>query len=353
MVALPSKPFHWPGGIPTVIKADPNGDITRDEINEEAKGWLLFVEEKWVPRDNANVPDEDGDYEVRQRRSLVETWAKASQEFRDSYHQRAPTRDAIYGASRYPKNALENSHHSYDTPDLICLAPLGPSNPVNRSKWIKLNILAYRLDGEAGHCMNDMGFNHGSLDPNPTTVHDLSNVQLTDILPRALLEMANFEYIAMTRQGTVLYVRQIKNWFVVTQEDLDAGLITTVDFKYNGQVDIAVRRRAYNMCPVYQYLFIDRKCVEQVDNDGVGGKNWMNTDLDMTLPVIDILEGASKRDEFVFGFDGGRDGWEEDIGRIYAPGYLEMEAAGMEADYDHANLIEPDEAFGVRSSLPL
>ncbi|KAJ5933842.1 hypothetical protein N7454_006171 [Penicillium verhagenii] len=351
MVALPSKPFHWPGGIPTVIKADPNGDITRDEINEEAKGWLLFVEEKWVPRDNAN--DEDGDYEVRQRRSLVETWAKASQEFRDSYHQRAPTRDAIYGASRYPKNALESSHHSYDTPDLICLAPLGPSNPVNRSKWIKLNILAYRLDGEAGHCMNDMGFYHGSLDPNPTTVHDLSNVQLTDILPRVLLEMANFEYITMTRQGTVLYVRQIKKWFVVTQEDLDAGLITTVDFKYNGQVDIAIRRRAYNMCPVYQYLFIDRKCVEQVDNDGVGGENWMNTDLDMTLPVIDILEGASERDEFAFGFDGGRDGWEEDIGRIYAPGYLEMEAAGMEADYDHANLIEPDEAFGVRSNLPL
>jgi hypothetical protein len=47
------------------------------------------------------------------------------------------------------------------------------------------------------------------------------------------------------------------------------------------------------------------------------------------------------RDKFPFGFGGARDGWEKDIG-IYAPGYLEMEA-----DYDHARLVEPDEAFEI------
>jgi hypothetical protein len=125
--------------------------------------------------------------------------------------------------------------------------------------------------------MDDLGFNHGSLDPNPATVHDLSNVQLPDVLPRAVLEMANFGYITMTRQGAVLYVRLLKNWFVVTQEDLHAGLITTVDFKHNDQLDIAVRRRAYNMKPVFQYLFCDSRCVDEVDNDGVGGQSYMNT----------------------------------------------------------------------------
>jgi hypothetical protein len=70
----------------------------------------------------------------------------------------------------------------------------------------------------------------------------------------------------------------------------------------------------------------------------------------MTLNVVDILEGANERDEFQFGFDGASDGWEEDIG-IYARGYLEMEAAGMEADYDHAKLVEPEDVFLIRSNL--
>lgn len=43
MVAPPSRPFHWPGGIPPEIKANPN-DVTIQQANEEAKGWLLFVE---------------------------------------------------------------------------------------------------------------------------------------------------------------------------------------------------------------------------------------------------------------------------------------------------------------------
>lgn len=62
----------------------------------------------------------------------------------------------------------------------------------------------------------------------------------------------------------------------------------------------------------------------------------------MTLPVIDILEGAKLRGEFIQDFDGARDVWMEDIER-YAPGYLQMEAEGNEADYDHSRLINPDE----------
>lgn len=44
MIDHPSPPFHWPGGIPPEIKADPNGNITLEQANEEAKGWLLYVE---------------------------------------------------------------------------------------------------------------------------------------------------------------------------------------------------------------------------------------------------------------------------------------------------------------------
>lgn len=60
----------------------------------------------------------------------------------------------------------------------------------------------------------------------------------------------------------------------------------------------------------------------------------------MTLPVIDIMEGVKERREFLQHFDGARDVWAEGI-EVYAPGYLEMEAAGTEADYDHSRLLDP------------
>ncbi|GFF59040.1 hypothetical protein IFM51744_09773 [Aspergillus udagawae] len=83
---------------------------------------------------------------------------------------------------------------------------------------------------------------------------------------------------------------------------------------------------------------------------GRGGGEEKNSDLDMILPVIDILEGAKARRKFLFGFDGARDDWMEDI-EIYAPGYLEMEAAGNEADYDQARLIEPGDAYDIRTRI--
>lgn len=43
MTSSPSRPFHWPGGIPPEVRPDASGDMTTAEINEEAKGWLLFV----------------------------------------------------------------------------------------------------------------------------------------------------------------------------------------------------------------------------------------------------------------------------------------------------------------------
>jgi hypothetical protein len=66
--------------------------------------------------------------------------------------------------------------------------------------------------------------------------------------------------------------------------------------------------------------------------------------------MIDILEGAKPRREFLFGFDGARDGWTVDI-EIYAPGYLKMEAAGNEAEYDHARLIDPRDVYDIRTRI--
>lgn len=60
--------------------------------------------------------------------------------------------------------------------------------------------------------------------------------------------------------------------------------------------------------------------------------------------MIDILEGARSRREFIPGSDGARDGWTKDI-ELYAPEYLQTEAEGNEADYDHARLSDPKDAY--------
>lgn len=177
--------------------------------------------------------------------------------------------------------------------------------------------------------------------------------------------MADWNCMGMTRRGTVLFLQRLFPWFLVTPEDLETGHVTTVEFKRNGQVSESFRRRVCNMWPVYLEYWVECKPLEEIKEERVGGNSAMNSEyalnlftlpmrlmksLDMNLPVIDILEGIVARGEGLFGFDGARDGWTEDI-ELYAPGYLEMEAAGNGADYDHSLLIDPSKAYGVRKRL--
>ncbi|KAL4930300.1 uncharacterized protein BDV17DRAFT_289908 [Aspergillus undulatus] len=81
---------NWPGGIPSCIQRHPTGNLSIEALKEATKGWLLFVKETWVPCVRAGIADDEhtdnGEYELRQRRKLVEEWASASQEFRDVRH---------------------------------------------------------------------------------------------------------------------------------------------------------------------------------------------------------------------------------------------------------------------------
>jgi hypothetical protein len=135
--------------------------------------------------------------------------------------------------------------------EFVCLAPLSGSHRANRSKWIKLYILSCRLDGEIGHCLEPNGAEHTGIDANPATFPDQSTFQYTDLLPFLYLEMANFRGMVMTSKGTVLFTGGTGNFYLVDQNDLDAGRISAVMFTWNGGLEGAVRKRAYNMHGVY------------------------------------------------------------------------------------------------------
>jgi hypothetical protein len=126
--------------------------------------------------------------------------------------------------------------------------------------------------------MDGIGANHGGIDPNPATFPDPSSVQITDVLPRAYLEMASFNGITMTHRGTVLFMNRLRDWFVATADDLDTGHITIIDFKRNGQIRESFRRRAYNMYPVYLELFSLQRSLTHVINEKVGGPDRYNTE---------------------------------------------------------------------------
>ncbi|RLL94866.1 hypothetical protein CFD26_103984 [Aspergillus turcosus] len=103
--------------------------LSPSELQEETKGWLQF--EEWRP--TSNVEDK-----VRQRRVLVEKWAAASQDFRDSYQLRAPSPSS---ALDYPAPALAQEPQ----PDrrFLCLAPADrQTNPRNYIRLIKFLILS-------------------------------------------------------------------------------------------------------------------------------------------------------------------------------------------------------------------
>lgn len=44
VVAPPSYPPHWPGGVPREIQVHADDDISEEEAVQEASGWFLFVE---------------------------------------------------------------------------------------------------------------------------------------------------------------------------------------------------------------------------------------------------------------------------------------------------------------------
>lgn len=73
----------WPGGIPSFIKS-PTENVTVKswEFNPIVKGWYRFVRENWIQIE-ASSNNEYDDPKFQQRRSLIEKWVLADQEYRD------------------------------------------------------------------------------------------------------------------------------------------------------------------------------------------------------------------------------------------------------------------------------
>ncbi|GAQ03702.1 hypothetical protein ALT_1023 [Aspergillus lentulus] len=344
---------HWPGGIPCSIKPHPEDDLSLDQMKEEVKGWLLFVRENWVRRSEADIAEDDRDYELRQRRKLVEQWASATQEFRNSFHDRAPiglpgteSHSEVLGGLRYPAEALERINDTQQLCDLrgvISLVPVDPTNPINRARWMKFVILLYGYGMEITHCLQTRYMPSEAV-PNPVTVRGNGNLSVQDFLSWLYLETALFSSIYLTRTGTILYLGDTGPFALVDEEGLRTGRLSLTSFMANGDVEDSILIRPFNMHKPYLQYGTLGKGLDDVKGTE-GAFTPQNKPLNMDLPILDILCNAQAADELVGEMAlGDRDQWEEDVER-YAPGFLALEAIGRVAEYD-LSLLTPGGDLG-------
>ncbi|RHZ57673.1 uncharacterized protein CDV56_104573 [Aspergillus thermomutatus] len=301
--------------------------------------------EEWRP--TTNVEDE-----VRQRRVLVEKWAAATQDFRavSSYQLRAPSPSS---ALDYPASALAQEPQ----PDkrFVCLAPVDrQTNPRNYIHLLKFLILLYVHQDEWNdvHPFDLAGAGQAPgchiptlITPNPSTT-GLSahgdSLGLADVLPALFLETADFHAISMTRTGTVVFATWAGySWFVIDQTGLDTGRMALVEYSSSGGIKASTLRRPWNMGQVMSFGQILGRSVSELAQSSIGGHEHYNQPLDMDLPILDILESARQRGEFLFAGYGSRELWSRIIEQS-APGYLDLEARGQELDFDLASLLPID-----------
>ncbi|ETS79023.1 hypothetical protein PFICI_08876 [Pestalotiopsis fici W106-1] len=333
-MADPAK--YWPGGIPAHIRC--HGEPITERLDEECKGWQLFLEESAQAREPGN---NDANFEVNQRRKLVDQWASFTQIERDAYQDRAPNRGK---SSWYPpelRGDWKRELKQYGFCNLLVTQPLSGRN---QALWAKIRIMMYRLDGSGeGPSIGDLNCDNGIYILKPNAAGP-SPVQTRDFYKWAWVDNALFDRMAMTRQGTVIFHRWGPDKFFADQEALNTGLLLLCHFENNGEIAAEVRVSpllTYEAhCKIYG---LGHRLPEIIFDNGLLTDPQANAPLNMEKSILELVNSRMKHIELFEG-DTSEDQIRRDIER-YAPGYLDAEAQGngMAADYDHNNFKSEDE----------
>lgn len=197
-------------------------------------------------KENAKAHDPDNpekDFEVNQRRRLVDQWASMSQEARDSFQSRAPVRSERDRDGWYPEQLRSRDWIRRGFCHLVVEQPLSPRN---RALWTKICILMYHLADE------DKIHNFGTssqvvtMNPNPA---DTGPVKPEDHCRHCFVEPADFSYMAMTSHGTVVFHAGDRATFFADQETLDTGRLLLCDLDSNGAIRVQSR-----VWPLWTYM---------------------------------------------------------------------------------------------------
>ncbi|PYH71040.1 uncharacterized protein BO88DRAFT_486395 [Aspergillus vadensis CBS 113365] len=331
----------WPGGIPACLRVEPSS-VEWSDMVETSKGWLQFVQEEWTESESL-------DEELQQRRRLMERWASASQDFRDSYQNRASLPES---AVQYPMPLLKRVRHA--PKQFFCLAPVDrESHATNYTRLVKLLILLYTSLRRGGKS-HPMSFEPDPYPQIPAVFpdHTRSSPAPEALIPQYCLESADFRYISMTHTGTVLFPRFNDTIFtVIDQESLNTGQLIMLELHVNGQIKDYTRLRPWHAGEIMMYHNVQGwPLAEMIDWSMRARFLPRNNPLDLDQPLVDIIDSAQQKRELdIHGFT--RELLTAQI-EVFAPGYLELERQGLEVQYDLANLMTGDDIRAYNYMIP-
>ncbi|KAI2767721.1 hypothetical protein DTO012A8_7074 [Penicillium roqueforti] len=271
-----------------------------------SRAWRHFVREQWVGGDGAD----------QQKRALIERWATADQQFRDSYQSRAPEdepsffegpelADKTFGANDVQSSCMVYFYTTELTPEkeaLLAKCILGLFPWEDGWDFLADEMIVFvPPEDNKGNVLETFKFHQSVARPNFLDMH-------------------------MALDGTVLF-RDCSPKLIIDDRTLETGLGLWVDFTTNGIYEIARRGQimmeefAYfyreigpgNRVPIDQALnyIEDREIYIDRDEDADPREILEDEPVDMRRPLVEIYKGN-----------------EVDLVDDYAPGFREAEEQG-------------------------
>ncbi|KAJ5657220.1 uncharacterized protein N7484_000869 [Penicillium longicatenatum] len=280
---------RWPGGIPSFVRRYEE-PVDPGNFDAASRAWRHFVRDQWVK----------GDASDQQKRALIERWATADQQFRDSYQSRAPEdepsffEDPELADLDFAGNDVQSFCMVY-----LCTTELTPEKEALLAKYEM--IMFPPLEDNQGDILDTFKFHQSVARPDFLDMH-------------------------MALDGTVLF-RDRYPKLIIDDRTLETGLGLWVDFATNGIYEKACRAQIMmeefghfyrdigpgNQIPIEQALiYIESRSIYQGrDRDTDPREILEDEPVDMRRPLVEIYKGS-----------------EVDLVDDYAPGFREAEKQG-------------------------
>ncbi|KAJ5768985.1 hypothetical protein N7520_003544 [Penicillium odoratum] len=326
----------WPGGIPATVRLHPEGDLNDKDAQKEIQGW------------NFGLPLSDPEEDRAQRRALIEKWASADQSFRDSYFSDGPLVGLHdFNGSRYSKS-------------FVCLVDK-PYNPENYSRITKILILLYiHLQRSLNHplshnCSSDdqPQLPAFMLDPATETLstNDYARLLAGENLPVTYyLETADFEAMAMTSTGTVIFpYLDDQAYLVIDNQSCEDGRLLLLNFSCTGQILHQARMIPFQIGALTLFHGVLGHLWEELFKKGNARPGW-NKPFDIHLPLVEIMAVLIQRGDLFPLNDYTPAEWAEEFER-FAPEYLAYERQGRVIEYSWDRLADVTEEFSTYNHL--
>ncbi|KAL3477034.1 hypothetical protein BJX99DRAFT_270185 [Aspergillus californicus] len=307
---------QWPGGIPSYIRRH---EQPVDDVEASTRAWRHFVREQWT--------ETQGVAADRQRRALVERWATADQELRDSYGCQAPEDEP--GFEDTENDACLVGHLNYKPNDVyICFTAWTPEKQALLAKCI---VALFSWDGSQSHLTQDMSMLLPFEENGNTNQGDQDIVSSFKF--RQSVARPNFLDMHMAQDGTVLFTDDAPK-LIIDDRTLETGLALWVEFATNGAPERAYRSQiliedfAYLFLEVYSNMDPLRNVLDQM------GEDEEHEDPDVVLEDQPVDMRRPFAEVYIVGTYDGENGHEQKKEELYhqldryVPGFREAEDQG-------------------------